>query len=231
MKNVTSAFEALTGKMPNDQQLQALYKLKQSLGIRDHDALWEVMIALQYHLHLFKETPDAIRKMTDELVENLRGASTEVNENFTDACLTEMNKAISIIHARTQEFEATTKKNITEGIRRDAIDIVKDVSEKEKSRWMTIAFVTCGVAALVFSGVGFWLGSMKGYNDAIDINTKYHWSNSESGKLAFQLYEGGEIRKLATCSIKGWKEEGNICYPHPVQEGKVSNTYGYQMRK
>jgi hypothetical protein len=238
MKNVTSAFELLTGKAPNDLQLQTLHKLKQTLGIRDHDALWEVMIALQYHLDLFKEIPDAIREMAQELIENLKDASSSVNQDFESSCIAEMDKAINMIQAATKRFEAESQKNISESqkdftksIRNDSLSIMKDVSEKDKLRWMSISFATCGVASLIFAGVGFWLGGMKGYNDAVDVNTKYHWSNTSNGKVAFRLYEGGDIHKLATCSGKGWKEKGNVCYPKAIQEGKNFNTYGYQLRQ
>jgi hypothetical protein len=234
MKNLTSAYEALTGQVPNDAQIQELYKIKQLLGIRDNDALWDVMIALQYHRHLYGEVPEAIQNMASKLIESLRDTSATVNQDFKDTCIAEIDKAITFIQEAAKRLEAEVRRNLSESqldftkkIRDDALSVMKNVSEKDRLRWFSIALATCGVASLVFSGVGFWLGSMKGYNDAVEINTKYHWSNTEDGKLAFQLYEGGNIRMLATCSGEGWKEKGNNCFPHAGEK----NQAGYQMRR
>jgi hypothetical protein len=74
------AFEVLMGRRPNDEERQRLTKIRDALGIRSADAIWEVMIALDYHLQLYTAIPDRIagetRKAVDELKKLVPGART-----------------------------------------------------------------------------------------------------------------------------------------------------------
>lgn len=231
MKDLNSAFQTLTGKAATDKQLQDLYRVKETLGIRDHDALWEVMIALQYHLHLYKEVPENIQNRSDEITQRLEDTSTKVCNDFEQACLAAARENLTLIQKRTKEFETQSQKNITAGARDAVLGVARDVSIKEKSKWITIAATTCGIASLALVGLGFWLGNMKGFDNAVNAKVKYHWSGTKAGQEAFQLYKAGSIHALATCSVKGWKEKGDTCYPAAVEEGKVFNNYGYNMRE
>jgi hypothetical protein len=231
MKDLNSAFQTLTGKAATDKQLQDLYRVKETLGIRDHDALWEVMIALQYHLHLYKEVPKNIQNRSDEITQRLEDTSTRVCNDFEQACLTGARETLTLIQKRTKEYEAQSQENITAGARKAVLGVARDVSTKEKSKWITIAATTCGIASLALVGLGFWLGSIKGYDNAANDKVKYHWSSTKAGQEAFQLYKAGSIHALATCSVKGWKEKGDACYPEAAKEGKVFNNYGYNMRE
>ncbi len=231
MKDLNSAFQTLTGKAATDEQLQALYRVKETLGIRDHDALWEVMVALQYHLHLYEEVPKNIQSRANEITQRLENTSSRVCKDFEQTCLAAATENLALIETRTKEYEAQSQKNITAGARDAVLGVARDVSIKEKTKWISIAATSCGVAALVLSGLGFWFGSKKGFDDAVSAKVKYHWSGTKSGQEAFQLYKAGSIHGLATCSVKGWKEEGDMCYPDSIKEGKVISNYGYRMRE
>jgi hypothetical protein len=66
------AFEVLMGRRPNDEERQRLTKIRDALGIRSADAIWEVMIALDYHLQLYTAIPDKIAGETRKAVDELR---------------------------------------------------------------------------------------------------------------------------------------------------------------
>ncbi len=66
------AFKALMGRRPNEDERQRLTKVRIALGIRSSDAIWEVMIALDYHLQLYTAIPDKIGSETRKAVDDLR---------------------------------------------------------------------------------------------------------------------------------------------------------------
>lgn len=66
------AFEVLMGRRPSDEERQRLTKVRDALGIRSADAIWEVMIALDYHLQLYTAIPDKISAETRKAVHDLR---------------------------------------------------------------------------------------------------------------------------------------------------------------
>ena len=66
------AFKTLMGRLPNEEERQRLAKVREALGIRSADAIWEVMIALDYHLQLYTAIPDKIGAETRKAVDELR---------------------------------------------------------------------------------------------------------------------------------------------------------------
>jgi hypothetical protein len=66
------AFKALMGRMPSEEERRRLAKVKDALGIRSADAIWEVMVALDYHLQLYTTIPEKIAGETRKAVDELR---------------------------------------------------------------------------------------------------------------------------------------------------------------
>lgn len=66
------AFEVLMGRRPSEEERQRLTRVRNALGIRSSDAIWEVMIALDYHLQLYTAIPDKIGGETHKAVDELR---------------------------------------------------------------------------------------------------------------------------------------------------------------
>lgn len=66
------AFKTLMGRLPSEEERQRLTKVRDALGIRSADAIWEVMIALDYHLQLYTAIPDKIGDATRKAVDELR---------------------------------------------------------------------------------------------------------------------------------------------------------------
>lgn len=67
------AFEVLMGRLPTDDERQRLAKVREALRVRSNDAIWEVMIALDYHLQLYRAVPATIAEETRKAVAELRG--------------------------------------------------------------------------------------------------------------------------------------------------------------
>ena len=52
--------KALLGHVPSKADRDRLAKVRDALGIRSSDAVWDIMIALDYHLQLYAAVPDKI---------------------------------------------------------------------------------------------------------------------------------------------------------------------------
>lgn len=55
-----SAFETLLGRSATTEEETRILQLQKELGIKDDDALWVIILALQYHLTLYEKIPDWI---------------------------------------------------------------------------------------------------------------------------------------------------------------------------
>jgi hypothetical protein len=56
--------KALLGRVPSKADRERLAKVRDALGIRSTDAVWDIMIALDYHLLLYAAVPDKIAEQT-----------------------------------------------------------------------------------------------------------------------------------------------------------------------
>ncbi len=66
------AFKTLMGRLPTEAERQRLAKVRDALGIRSADAIWDVMIALDYHLQLYTVIPEKIGAETRKAIGELR---------------------------------------------------------------------------------------------------------------------------------------------------------------
>ena len=65
-------FKAFLGRLPSAADRERLDKVRAALGIAPNDAVWDVMIALDYHLQLYAQLPRQIADETDKAAARLR---------------------------------------------------------------------------------------------------------------------------------------------------------------
>ena len=66
--HLESAFERLIGYQATPRDRARLHRVRDSLGLHPNDALWEVLIALQYYYSLYERFPAMIRGAARELL-------------------------------------------------------------------------------------------------------------------------------------------------------------------
>lgn len=64
-------FNALMGRALRKEDRERLVKVRDALGIRANDAVWDVMIALDYHLQLYSAVPKQLAAEREKLVAEL----------------------------------------------------------------------------------------------------------------------------------------------------------------
>ena len=72
MNAVESAFEKVLGRQPSDAERQRLYRLRDSLGLRDNDAFWAIVMALEQYDALFREYPRQLAEESARTIESAR---------------------------------------------------------------------------------------------------------------------------------------------------------------
>jgi hypothetical protein len=54
---VESAFAKLTGRSASEEQRERFYHLRDALGLRDNDAFWSIVMALEYYDSFLRQYP------------------------------------------------------------------------------------------------------------------------------------------------------------------------------
>lgn len=166
---------------------------------------------------------EAFRLATGQLNDaagNLRSGATENRDRFITEWQDLAAKATSETLDERVKTEAARSRRATIGTFGAAL---------------AIAALAFGVATFVAHRQGWQNGYRTGQADLLthlhNQKTRAAWANTPDGKLAFQLYNAGSIRLLATCNQPGWDTETRhgkpICFPEAAKDG---TTYGWFLK-
>jgi hypothetical protein len=72
--NIETVFEQLVGRKPTEPERERLYRLRQVLGLRDNDAFWSIVMALEHYDAFFRAYPAQLAEVTELAVESVRAA-------------------------------------------------------------------------------------------------------------------------------------------------------------
>lgn len=102
MSDLDSAFAKLLGRQPSEKEIEAMYRVKNALNIRDNDSLWLILMTLQSYDTLFSKYPGIISKHAGEVMEDIRRTAADVADVETKKALGTLSEAV----ARTSEAVA-----------------------------------------------------------------------------------------------------------------------------
>lgn len=92
MSELEDSFTKLLGRQPSDKERQELYRVRDALGIKNNDALWLVLMALQHYEGLYASIPASIR---DAAQKAASGAAAQAQA--------EVNKAVAALVPSVQQ--------------------------------------------------------------------------------------------------------------------------------
>lgn len=214
--NLDESFAKLLGRQPSDIERQQLYKVKDALQLKNNDALWLVLMALQYYQDQYERFPQAIALAASET-------------------LTDFKKTADTLLSASAE---ASKADLAKAVAQAAQDVAYHTAQKQMWQW---AAGCLALAFLTFGGFGWFLHSTAyeagyhsgygiGYTEAKDEKAAAAWANTPEGKTAYRLAQTGSIPALIHCNQPGWKIEKGLCYPHPVPNGDgTSSSYGWRL--
>jgi hypothetical protein len=114
-------YQSLLGRPLSDSEKESLSQIAKTLDIRKNDALWQIIIALQYHLTLYKEIPKSIQDILDTHLKQINSVSSlgnirpYNNTKYTDIfiiitlCLTVMAVFGSFCFFLGTQYKLSTK--------------------------------------------------------------------------------------------------------------------------
>jgi hypothetical protein len=71
---VEDTFSKLVGRQASEAERTRLYRLRDALGLRDNDAFWSIVMALEYYDSLFRAYPDELAEKTAQSIDHARAA-------------------------------------------------------------------------------------------------------------------------------------------------------------
>lgn len=137
MADIEHAFGKLLGRQPTEREVQSLYRVKEALGLRDNDALWMVLIALESYDSLYRKYPEMISAEVHKCVDDYRGLARAIAETETKRALGTLADAVG----RTSEA------------------IALRLVQAKWLQWMALATLAITAFGAFCTFIGFMLGS------------------------------------------------------------------------
>jgi hypothetical protein len=209
--DLDDSFAKLLGQQPSDKQRQELYRVRDALGLQGNDALWLVLMALQYYEHLYEQVPARIAGVATATLQSFQSAARAAAETAASETTREFERAVTAVARRATEH----------------------MGGRDRLRWL------CATAAACVFGVGsvaIWMdargreagyerGYLHGYREARDEKAAVCWAVTPEGQVAYRLAKAGSLRQLASCSAPGWYVDDGTCYPAKSSKG----LYGFRI--
>lgn len=209
-KPLEESFALLLGRAPTGEEREQLFRVKTALGLADNDALWLVLMALEYYRGLYEKLPGELEKASRELIENLRATASTTVGTSLESARADLTKAV--IAAAEQMAGRTAERNYVQWVAGSIVAACLCVA--------VLAYVIYVTASrLAYDG-----GYQAGYTAARDEKA---WGNSEDGKLSRLMARDGVLGLVSRCDAPGWTIKNGYCYPGP-HEGQV---YGWRLPK
>jgi len=105
--SVEEAFAKLVGRQPSEPERQRLYRLRDGLGLRDNDAFWSIVMALEHYDSFFRAYPEKLAEETSRSIESARAA-------FAVAAQSEVAQVQRVLCAKVAETSVEIARKLAE---------------------------------------------------------------------------------------------------------------------
>lgn len=210
MSELDDSFAKLLGRQPSDKERQDLYRVRDALGIKNNDALWLILMALQHYESLYASMPTAIAKATQKTLDDV--------QETADAAM--------------QTAATQAKAGLAKAVSETAQKVASQTASRQMWQWVAICIAG---AAISFGSFG-WFMHHEGYKDGYANGDRIArqkiaaaaWATTSEGLSAYKMSQTGTLLEIETCNQPGWQVEqhGRVCIPSAMPGGTI---YGWQL--
>jgi len=131
-----SSFERMLGRAATERERDQLRRVQAELDLRENDALWLVIFALQYYEGLYRQFPKAIAAEAQRVLSETRVTAEATIRAGAESAKADLAKAIAIT----------------------AREVARDVARRQMIHWLVLGMLL-GAGLL---GAGIYLGAHTG---------------------------------------------------------------------
>ena len=169
MNELDESYRKLLGRQPSDSERQNLFKVRDALGLKNNDALWLVLMALEHYKSQYEQLPAAIAKSASDTLQKF-GSTAD-----------------AIMKASAEK----AKSDLAEKLASAESEIARNTSKKEMWQWPATCIV---VSFFLFASFGKYMnqngheagekiGGETGYGTGYVAGYKTSRRRKSSGKL------------------------------------------------
>ena len=136
-----SQLESLLGRELSTEEIEKFRTIKDILGLSDNDALWDLLIAMEYQRDYYEKMPERIQQVTENICQSIQGLAAQEAEK-----------------AQNQLVESVIEQSQNLSMRLNYISLVI---------WGTVLIIVCMLSGAALMWAGYSLGSGQTHPPAI----------------------------------------------------------------
>lgn len=192
MKQIIEKYHALLGRAPSRREVERLARIECVLKIRENDALWSVLIALEDYDQRYRMAPARIEEALAKAVQSIQNSANHETRA-----------------AATRAIETMAKE-----AGRVAQEIATKTAGRDRSRWMVIMASVCATVLFLTAAGAFYAGHKTGAAATSDVAA---WALTNEGQDARALAGTGSLPVVTHCIGEGWRitthNGWDVCWP------------------
>ena len=95
MNDLDDAFARLLARQPTDAERQRLYQVRDALDLKNNDALWLVLIALQHYDNMYARFPELIKQAAVQTLLEFQETANSTLDATKAAAKADLAKAVA----------------------------------------------------------------------------------------------------------------------------------------
>lgn len=127
---IEDAFGKLVGQALDDAARDRLYRVRDALGIRNNDALWIVLMALQHYENLYEKFPRLIAQSAKEALVEFKVAADAAAKSSIEVSKADLTRSVGVM----------------------ALELARKMNGKQESGWRWVAAALGAVLICVIVG-------------------------------------------------------------------------------
>ena len=100
--SLDESFAKLLGRQPSDTERQQLYRVRDALQLKNNDALWLVLMALQYYQDQYERFPEAIALAASETLAGFKDTADSMILASAEATKADLPSALPRLSHKRQ---------------------------------------------------------------------------------------------------------------------------------
>ena len=139
--DLEDSFTKLLGRQPTDADIQQLYRVKDALGLKNNDAIWLVIMSLQFYQNQYATIPALIEKASKETLGSIKATADSALKAASEEARAELARAVAETGQKVAAYTA----------------------RKEMWRWALGCLATCACAFAFTYWYAYSMGKDAGY--------------------------------------------------------------------
>jgi hypothetical protein len=201
MADREDAFNQLLERQQTDGDRQRLYRARDTLNIKPTDAVWRLLMVLEYYQTMYEKIPHQIADAARNATETIRVTAD----------------------AQAKAAREDTKKGLMKAVMEAVRATAKQYARAEHFKWVSVAVSIVSITVLAVGweenrrgrAQGWAAGESSAKAECAYATKMSSWALTPGGMRAFDLEKLGSLHDLVSCSGRGLERKGDWCVVQP----------------